>query len=251
MPDPQTVITQQFRQGVQSECHLLEIGTHERVLASGPKPLKGFDTAFCMRFSCKSKEWKTFFCSWSVQAYWRSGVTWHQCEGNQNSVLDNPSLVDKIMNKEEKHSHVVTLHDWACILGPNFRHSSQGIVDMKRQIWDSSTIRHPSDLVLDDQTPIDEEAEVTFGTVKYGFYWLIYNLRVRYPEAPIYLSLAGVKACFRFPRIHPDLTGAFGFLTNNFFCLAVAIVFGFNTSSTCWEPFRRAIEGLTLKSVNM
>ena len=98
------------------------------------------------------------------------------------------------------------------------------VVDMKRQSWDSSTIRHPSDLVLNDQTPIDEEAEMTFGTAKYNFYWLIYNLKVSHPDAPIYLALADVKACFRFPRIHPDLTGAFGFLINNFFCLAVAMV---------------------------
>ena len=129
------------------------------------------------------------------------------------------------MNKEDKHSHIVTLHDWACTLGPNFRHSSQGIVDTKRQIWDSSTIRHQSDQVLNDQTPIDEDAEVTFGTAKYDFYWLIYNLRVSYPDTSIYLALADVKACFRFPRIHPDLTGAFGFLINNVFCLAVVMVF--------------------------
>ena len=121
---------------------------------------------------------------------------------------------------------------------------------MKRQIWDSSTIRHPSDLVLNDQTPIDEEAEVTFGTAKYDFYWLIYNLRISYPKAPIFLALADVKACFRFPRIHPDLAGAFGFLISNFFCLAVAMVFGSNTSSRCWEPFRRAIEGLTVNFAN-
>ena len=98
--------------------------------------------------------------------------------GNQKSVLDNPNLVDKLMNKEDKHSHIVTLHDWACTLGPNFCHGSQGIVNMKTQIWDSSTIRYPSDLVLNDQTTIDEEAEVIFGTAKYDFYWSIYNLRV-------------------------------------------------------------------------
>ena len=63
-------------------------------------------------------------------------------------------------------------------------------VDTKRQIWDSSTIRHPSDLALNDQASIDEEAEVTFGTVTCDFYWLICNLRVSYPDAPIYLVLA-------------------------------------------------------------
>ena len=71
-----------------------------------------------------------------------------------------------------------------------------------------------------------------------------------YPQASILLALADTKACFSFPRIHPDLTGAFGFLINNFFCLAVAMVFGSSTLSSCWEPFRRVIEGLALKFAN-
>ena len=125
------------------------------------------------------------------------------------------------MNKEDRYSHLIPLHPWVCKLGSNLRHSSQGIVDMKRQIWDSSTKRHPLDLVLNDYTPTTEEAEVTFGTAKLEFYWLIYNMRVSFPEAPILLALADVKACFRFPRIHPDLTGAFGFLISTYYCLAV------------------------------
>ena len=164
--------------------------------------------------------------------------------------MDNPDLVENIMNKEDRYSHIIPLHPWVCKLGPNLRHSSQGIVDMKRQKCDSYTKGHPLDLVLNDHTPTTEEAEVTFGTAKLEFYWLIYNMRVSFPEAPIFLALADIKACFRFPRIHPDLTGAFGFLISNYFCLAVAMVFGSNTSSTCWEPFRRAIEGLSKKKVN-
>jgi len=57
--------------------------------------------------------------------------------------------------------------------------------------------------------------------------------------------MADVKACFRFPRIHPDLTGAFGFLADAFYCLATAMVFGSVASASSWEPFRRAIETMT------
>ena len=110
---------------------------------------------------------------------------------------------------------------------------------------DGSTKRSPTDVIMNDHTLTEDEADIDFGTEKYDFYWLIYNLRVSYPEASILLALADIKACFRFPRIHPDLNGAFEFLISNFYCLAVAMVFGSNTSSSCWEPFRRAIEGLT------
>ena len=70
---------------------------------------------------------------------------------------------------------------------------------------------------MNDHTPTDNEPEVTFGTAKIAFYWLIYNLRASHPEAPILLALADIKACFRFPWIHPDLTGVFGFLVANLY----------------------------------
>ena len=50
-------------------------------------------------------------------------------------------------------------------------------------------------------------------------------MRVSYPEVSILLALADIKACFRFPSIHPALTGAVGFLISNLFCLVVAIIF--------------------------
>ena len=108
----------------------------------------------------------------------------------------------------------------------------------------------PIDIVMNNMTPTEEEAEVTFGLVKILFYCLIYNLRVSFPDEVVYLALADIKACFRFPRIHPDLAGAFGFMTNSLYCLAIAMVFGSNTSASSWEPFCRAIEGLTKKYAN-
>ena len=38
----------------------------------------------------------------------------------------------------------------------------------------------------------------------------------------IYLAIADRKACFRFPFIHPDLTGAFGFHADGYYYLATA-----------------------------
>ena len=50
--------------------------------------------------------------------------------GNQKSVLDNPELVNKIINKEDRYSHLIPLHEWVCKLGPHLRHNSQGVVDL-------------------------------------------------------------------------------------------------------------------------
>ena len=77
---------------------------------------------------------------------------------------------------------------------------------------------------MNSMTPTEEEVEVAFGLVKFLLYWLIYNLRVSFLDEVIYLALADIKVCFRFP---------------------IAMVFGSNTPASSWEPFCRAIEGLT------
>ncbi len=58
--------------------------------------------------------------------------------------------------------------------------------------------------------------------------------------------MADVKACFHFPHIHADLTGAFGFLSGGYFNLATAMVFGSTASASSWEPFRCAIQALSV-----
>ncbi len=58
--------------------------------------------------------------------------------------------------------------------------------------------------------------------------------------------MADVKACFCFPCIHADLTGAFGFLDGGYFTLATAMVFGSTASASSWEPFQRTIQALSV-----
>ncbi len=84
-----------------------------------------------------------------------------------------------------------------------------------------------------------------FGHVKSQIYMDIYNTRISYPTAMILLDLADIKACFRYPRIHADLTGALGFIADKLYNLAKAMVFGSAASASSWEAFRRAIKALT------
>ena len=72
----------------------------------------------------------------------------------------------------------------------------------------------------------------------------IYNWRINFPKETIYIALADITACFRFPRIAPDITGAFGFVADGLFFVVSSHVFGSNTSCSSWEPFRQAIEAL-------
>ena len=117
-------------------------------------------------------------------------------------------------------------------------------------VWDGTTKIEEDDTVMSDVISMDDEAEITFGMAKTLFCQHLCNLRISFPNETIYIALADIKACFRYPRIHPDLTGAFGFLADGFYNLAVAMVFGSNTSAPGWEPLRRAIEGLSVKFAN-
>jgi hypothetical protein len=94
-------------------------------------------------------------------------------------------------------------------------------------------------------TPLAQEVPVMFDHVKSQIYMDIYNMRISFPTATILLGLADVKACFRYPRTQPDLTGAFSFIADKLYNLATAMVFGLTVSASSWEAFRHAIEALT------
>ena len=66
----------------------------------------------------------------------------------------------------------------------------------------------------------------------------------------IWLAALDIKACFRWPKNHPDVAGAFSFFISFFFFLACTMVFGSSVSAASWEPFRRAIEALAEFYVN-
>ena len=115
-----------------------------------------------------------------------------------------------------------------------------------RLVWDGSTKLLWDDIVMNDIIPLEDEADITFGRVKPDYLKYLFNLRVLHPNEEIYLANADVKAAHRYPRIQPDLTGAFGFVIRGlYYFIATAMVFGSIISATAWEPFRRAIETMT------
>ncbi len=162
--------------------------------------------------------------------------------GNLKTFKANPDLIKKVMNKEDCYSHLVPIDEDICRASA-FCHSTTQTVVIKpgkanRITWDSSTMLFATDIVMNQVTPVSCEAPITFGHIKIQLYIDIYNTRLSNPTATILLGMADIKACFRFPRIHPNLTGVFGFATDRYYNLATAMVFGSTTSAPCWEPFR-------------
>jgi hypothetical protein len=154
------------------------------------------------------------------------------------------------MNKEYWYSHLIPLDEIMCRSSPYCCHTTQTMVIKAGKnaclCWDGSTTIKPTNMVMNQVTPVIHEAPITFGHVKMQLYTDIYNTHVSYPTLTILLAMADVKACFCFPHIHADLTGAFGFLAGGYYNLATAMVFGSTASASSWEPFRRAIQALTV-----
>ncbi len=117
------------------------------------------------------------------------------------------------MNKEDRYSHLIPLDEIMCRFSPYCCHTTQSMVIKAGKndclCWDGSTTIKPIDIVMNQVTPVIHEAPITFGHVKMQLYSDIYNTCVSYPRLTILLAMVDVKACFRFPCIHADLTGAF------------------------------------------
>ena len=130
-------------------------------------------------------------------------------KGNQATFKLHPEAVTKTMNKEDRHSHLLPIKLWVLHFSPWCCHTAQGVQfkhgKNPRVINDASTKSHPHEIVLNNMTTTEFEASITFGAAKLKLLQRIYNLRVSHPKRKIYLALADITACFRFPRIHTDL----------------------------------------------
>jgi hypothetical protein len=168
--------------------------------------------------------------------------------GNQRTIIDYPDIVKDTMNKLDKNSQVIPIKSWILHFSPYLHHTPQSMVlkegKKPRMVWDGSTKFDPFDVVLNEITPTELEAEIDFGSAKQRLLISIYNWRISFPDDDIYLAMEDLTACFRIPRIAADLTGAFGFMIGFLFFLATSMVFRSNTSASSWEPFRRSIEAL-------
>ncbi len=155
------------------------------------------------------------------------------------------------MNKEDRYSHLVPMDNNICCWSPYCRHTTQTMViklgKNNHLCWDGSTTKEPTDIVMNQVTPMTSKASITFGHIKMQLYIDIYNTCISYPNLLILLAMAEIKVSFCFGRIHADLAGSFGFLVaGGYFNLATAMVFGLTASAFSWESFCCAIKALSI-----
>ena len=105
--------------------------------------------------------------------------------GNQRSVSDHPKIANKKMNKEERYSHVAPFPSWLARFAWMAHHVPQRMIikEVKNPwlVWDRTTKRRASDVMMNDITPTHKEAPITFGSMKIDHMVRLYNLRITYP----------------------------------------------------------------------
>ena len=169
-------------------------------------------------------------------------------QGNSKTVSQHHDAMEKAMVKETRLHHVIPFRGWTAWASP-FARATPQTINMKnpekpRPCWDGSTARDPHQIPINEVTPTENEAAITFGNVFLLFLTWIYNLRAEYPDEDILLAFVDISSCFKYARIHASLIGAFGFLFGGMFFASNAMVFGSVVSAPSWEPMRRAIVAL-------
>ncbi len=78
--------------------------------------------------------------------------------GNSKSFNENPEIVKKTMNKEDRYSHVIPLDILICLLSPYLRHTMQNMVLKEGKnpclCYDASTTKKPTDIIMNQITPV-------------------------------------------------------------------------------------------------
>jgi hypothetical protein len=91
----------------------------------------------------------------------------------------NYDIVAQTMNKEDRNSHVTTLHSNFTYFSTFGHHVSQTMNLKKENLrvcWDSSSKSDPIDWVMNDDLDMEQEPPITFGMTKMNLMHQLYNL---------------------------------------------------------------------------
>jgi hypothetical protein len=162
--------------------------------------------------------------------------------GNHASIDENPEMVNKTVVKEVARGFALTLNPDIFDYLENVRQTPHGILYLDhprkkpRVICDSSLRPYVWCNAINDVTDKRNEPKLMFaGSFVATLKW-IWNLRITYPHAEIYLCDDDVSAAFRQAKYHPNLAGFHCYVLNGVLFVATGQTFGDTTSPPNFEP---------------
>ena len=131
--------------------------------------------------------------------------------GNHSTVDDEPEKTYKAMVKDNRKGFTLLFDERITTLVLHCHLTPQGIVDLlslfknPRPIFDSSFRPHPWCYAINDWTCKETEPPLTFAGAELGFMIWLYNLRISYPHAEIYIADDDISGAFRLCKYHPNM----------------------------------------------
>jgi hypothetical protein len=156
--------------------------------------------------------------------------------GNHSSVDDHPEEHKKVMVKDSKRGNTILLDKRLLMFIPHLHLTPQGLADLynkwknSRSVYDSSFRPELWCEGINDWVNTITEGDVTFpGSFKRFLAW-IWNLRITYPDLPIFLGDDDVKNAFRLIKSNPAVVSMHGFTGAGLLGLCTGMTFGDNYS---------------------
>ena len=160
--------------------------------------------------------------------------------GNHDSVDKNPGLIVKALNKEHKHKYVMAFPGWISRFVPHLHITPQGLLIKPKKnpriIFDASIKLFYDSFCVNMATDKKNEPDIQYGDTFDKHLIRIWNLRISYPTKIIYIWDDDVAGAFRQGKYNPEIAAAFSFLIFNRLWIPCGMVFGGNTSASCFEP---------------
>ena len=152
--------------------------------------------------------------------------------GNHKSALIHSSLVEECINKDEKNNHSVALPMWISRFAPHVHVSPLAVLIKPakdpRLLFDASFQPAPQFPSLNQFVDMTGEWLISYGSAAADYYQWVWNLRISYPDEPIFQFYDDVQGAFKHITLHPDVVGAHAAQTpvSNLLVLNLSSVFG-------------------------
>jgi hypothetical protein len=157
--------------------------------------------------------------------------------GNHKSASDT-SLLERAVNKDERHCFVFVAPLYLEPFMPHIHCSPVSIIrkpgKSDRIAFDGSFTVTATAVSINSVTQVHNEWPISYADAFQRHLSHIFNVRITYPDEPIYLWDDDAKAAFRQVKYHPDVAGAYCYQANGMVVVSVGQVFGGNTCPSNW-----------------
>ena len=149
-----------------------------------------------------------------------------------------------IINKEERNCFLFPLPCWLDRFIPHMHLTPQGLVIVEgkndRLVFNGSYRINAESTCVNQWTHKSNEPTLEFPQAFHNHLQRIYNLRLSYPTAEIYLWDDDVSSAFRWVKLNPDVAAIFAFRVGTHLYIPTGQTFGSNTSPSNWETLAKA-----------